>query len=197
MRKIFLATKNKGKIKEMTDFLSKLKDVEILSILDGINFPDVEEDGTTFEENSKKKALEIAKHLKMYVIADDSGISAEGLDGRPGVYSARYAGENATDDDNNKKLIEELKNKSNKNAKYVAVITIASPDLKYKSFRGEVHGKIIDTPKGINGFGYDPYFYREDYQLTFGELDKDIKNSISHRGKALEELKNHIEEFLK
>lgn len=195
-KKIFLATKNKGKIKEIKKILEDIENIEVLSILDGIDIPEVIEDGTTFEENSRKKALEIASYTEMYVIADDSGISAEALGGAPGVYSARYAGDNATDEDNNNKLINELKKYENKKAKYEAVITIASPNLNYKSFYGFVEGEIVDIPCGNNGFGYDPYFYKEEYKMTFGELDENIKNKISHRAMALEKLKKEIREFL-
>jgi len=142
MKKIFLATKNKGKIKEMREILSKFEDIEILSFLDNIETPEIVEDGTTFEENSQKKALGIAKFLNMYTIADDSGISVETLGGAPGIYSARYSGENATSEENLNKLFEVMKKEDNKKAKYVAVITIASPDLEYKSFRGELEGNI-------------------------------------------------------
>ncbi|NLK62970.1 MAG: XTP/dITP diphosphatase [Fusobacteria bacterium] len=196
MKKIFLATKNKGKIKEIKKILDEIDDLEVLSILDGIEIPEVEETGLTFEENSVIKAIEIAKYTGMFVIADDSGISVEALNGRPGVYSARYAGVNATDEDNNNKLIEELKNIDNRKAKYEAVITIASPNLNYKSFYGFVDGKIVDKPQGKNGFGYDPYFYKDEYNMTFGELDENIKNKISHRAMALDKLKLEIKKFL-
>ena len=197
MKKIFLATKNKGKIKEMKEILSDIFDIEIYSILDGFDIPDVVEDGNTFEENSIKKAVEISKFLNMYVIADDSGIAAEALEGRPGIYSARYAGIGATDDDNNKKLIEDMKGKENRTVKYVAVITCASPDGRTLSVEGDIYGKLLEEAQGSNGFGYDPFFFVEEYQVTFGELDPVIKNNISHRGKALTELKKGIKEFIK
>jgi len=196
-KKIFLATKNKGKIKEILKILADIENIQVFSILDGIEIPEVEETGTTFEANSQKKALEIAEYTKMYVIADDSGISVDALDGAPGVYSARYAGENATDDDNNKKLIKNLSGKSNRNAKYEAVITIASPSLDHESFYGYVEGEIVDEPRGNNGFGYDPFFYKAEYKQTFGELDEDIKNKISHRAMALNKLKEKIKDFIK
>ena len=197
MKKIFLATKNKGKIKEMKEILSGFKDIEIVSFLDDIETPEIVEDGTTFEENSQKKALEIAKFLNMYTIADDSGISVETLGGAPGIYSARYSGENATAEENLNKLLEVMRDKENKKAKYVAVITIASPELEYKSFRGELEGEIISQKRGTNGFGYDPIFYLKDYDKTTAEISAEEKNKISHRGKALQQLKSHIEDFIK
>lgn len=160
--KIFLATGNKHKIKEI-EKIFKMDNVEILSINDGIEIPEVEEDGTTFEENSKKKALEIAKFTNMITIADDSGLCVDALDGAPGVYSARYAGEHGNDLDNNKKLVRELQGIENRKARFVCVITLAKPTGETYSFRGEVEGDIIDVPQGTEGFGYDPHFFMKEY----------------------------------
>ena len=135
MKKLFLATGNKKKIKEISEIL---EGYEILSINDGYTIPDVVEDRDTFEGNSQKKALEIAKAVGMPVIADDSGLCVEALGGAPGIYSARYSGENATDKTNNIKLIQELKGKEDKSAKFVCVITLAKPNGEYHSFRGDV-----------------------------------------------------------
>lgn len=187
--KIFLATGNKHKIEEIKKIFSK-EDIEILSINDGIEIPEVIEDGKTFEENSKKKALEISKFTNMITIADDSGICVEALGGAPGVYSARYSGENATDESNNKKLIENLKGIENRNAKFVCVITLAKPTGETYSYTGEIHGEIIDEPRGKYGFGYDPYFYVKEYGKTTAEME-DFKNKISHRAKALAKLKEN------
>lgn len=191
--KVFLATGNKKKIDEIKPLL---KNYEVLSIADGIEIPEVIEDKETFEENSQKKALEIAKFLNMVTVADDSGLMVDALDGEPGVYSARYAGENATDELNNKKLIEKLKGIGNRKAKFVSVISLAKPNGEVYSFRGEVDGIIIDEPRGKNGFGYDPYFYYVAYGRTFAELDLSEKNGISHRARALSKLKNQIKEIL-
>ena len=191
--KVFLATGNKKKIDEIKPLL---KNYEILSIADGIEIPEVIEDKETFEENSQKKALEIAKFLNMVTVADDSGLMVDALDGEPGVYSARYAGENATDELNNKKLIEKLKGIGNRKAKFVSVISLAKPNGEVYSFRGEVDGIIIDEPRGKNGFGYDPYFYYVAYGRTFAELDLSEKNGISHRARALSKMKNQINEIL-
>lgn len=193
--KIFLATGNKHKIKEI-EKIFKMDNVEILSINDGIEIPEVEEDGTTFEENSKKKALEIAKFTNMITIADDSGLCVDALDGAPGVYSARYAGEHGNDLDNNKKLVRELQGIENRKARFVCVITLAKPTGETYSFRGEVGGDIIDVPQGTEGFGYDPHFFMKEYGKTLAEIPE-IKNKISHRARALEKLKENLDEILK
>lgn len=195
--KIFLATGNRHKIDEIKAIfseISKEKNIEILSIKDGIEIPDVVEDGKTFEENSQKKATEIAKFLNMIAIADDSGLCVDILNGEPGVYSARYSGE-GTDEANNRKLIKNLQGKANRKARFVSVISIAKPDGKVFSFRGEVEGEIVDEKRGDTGFGYDPHFYIEEYKRTLAEMPE-IKNKISHRAKALEKLKENLEYIL-
>lgn len=193
--KIFLATGNKHKIKEI-EKIFKMDNIEILSINDGIEIPEVVEDGTTFEENSKKKALEIAKFTNMITIADDSGLCVDALGGAPGVYSARYAGEHGNDLDNNKKLVKELQGIENRKARFVCVITLAKPTGETYSFRGEVEGDIIDIPQGTEGFGYDPHFFMKEYGKTLAEIPE-IKNKISHRARALEKLKENLDEILK
>ncbi|MDP0488395.1 MAG: XTP/dITP diphosphatase [Fusobacterium sp. JB020] len=193
--RIFLATGNKNKIKEIEKIFN-VEGIEILSINDGINIPDVKEDGDTFEKNSQKKALEIAKFTNMITIADDSGLCVEALNGEPGVFSARYAGEKATDEENNKKLIYVLKGIKNRKAKFVCVITLAKPTGETYSFKGEVYGEIIDEPRGEYGFGYDPYFYIKEYGKTTAEMP-DKKNEISHRSIALKLLKENLFEILK
>ena len=192
--KIFLATGNKHKIEEISDIFSDIENVEILSIKDGVEIPEVIEDGTTFEENSKKKAVEIAKFLNMITIADDSGLCVDALNGEPGVYSARYSG---TGDDlkNNEKLIETLKGVENRKAKFVSIITLAKPNGETFSFEGEILGEIVDNPRGNTGFGYDPHFYVEEYQKTLAQLPE-LKNKISHRAKALEKLKKELKNIL-
>lgn len=192
MKKLFLATGNRKKIKEISEILVGY---EILSINDGYKIPDVVEDRDSFEGNSQKKALEIAKVVNMPVIADDSGLCVEGLGGAPGIYSARYSGENATDESNNKLLIEKLKNIENKKAKFVCVITLAKPSGEYHSFRGEVEGLIVEKPGGTDGFGYDPHFYVEKYGKTMAEIPE-IKKKISHRAKALEKMKLEVEKYI-
>lgn len=193
--KIFLATGNKNKIEEITDILKNIKDISILSIKDGIEIPEVIEDGDTFEANSTKKALEIAKFTGMITIADDSGLCVDALGGVPGVYSARYSGEGATDASNNAKLIANLQGVENRKAHFVSVITLGKPDGRFYSFRGEVAGEIIDTPRGETGFGYDPHFYVPEYKKTLAEMPE-MKNVISHRANALKKLEKELEKIL-
>lgn len=179
---IFIATKNKGKLK---DFKELLPEYEFKSLLD-IDFPEIEETGQTFEENALIKAKTISKKFNVIVIADDSGLVCEGLNGAPGVYSARYAGTN-NDEDNNEKLLREIKVK-NRDTKFVAVLCLYFPNDDYYFFKGEVKGKIIDEARGSNGFGYDPIFFCEEFNKTFGELNIQEKNSISHRKIAIQKL---------
>lgn len=194
--KIFLATGNKHKIDEIKAIFKNVKDIEILSIKDGIEIPEVVEDGDTFEANSAKKALEIAKFTGMITIADDSGLCVDALNGEPGVYSARYSGEGATDALNNAKLIKNLQGIENRKAHFVSVITLGKPDGRAYSFRGEVDGEIIDIPRGDTGFGYDPHFYVAEYGKTLAEMPE-MKNVISHRANALKKLEVELEEILK
>lgn len=194
--KIFLATGNKHKIDEIKAIFKNVKDIEILSIKDGIEIPEVVEDGNTFEANSAKKALEIAKFTGMITIADDSGLCVDALNGEPGVYSARYSGEGATDASNNAKLIKNLQGIENRKAHFVSVITLGKSDGRAYSFRGEVEGEIIDIPRGDTGFGYDPHFYVAEYGKTLAEMPE-MKNVISHRANALKKLEVELEEILK
>ncbi|RRD40093.1 XTP/dITP diphosphatase [Leptotrichia sp. OH3620_COT-345] len=195
--KIFLATKNKGKIKDFEKLIEGL-DIQILTILDNINIPDVIEDKETFEENSAKKASEIAKYTGIITISDDSGLCVDVLNGEPGVYSARYYGEGATDELNIKKLLEELKSikKDDRTAYFVSVVSIAFPDGTVKSFRGETKGEILFKKEGNNGFGYDPVFYSYDLNKSFGLATPEEKKSVSHRGRAFRKLREEILERL-
>ena len=192
--KIILATKNKGKVADF-EKLTENMNLEVISFLDEeINFPDVVEDGETFEENSVKKALEIAKYTGMITVSDDSGLCVEALDGAPGIYSARYSGENATDSKNIDKLLEEMKNipQGERQAKFVSVVSIAKPDGTVQSFRGEVEGEIIFERKGTNGFGYNPVFFSYELQKTFGEATMEERVTVSHRARAFRELKEEV-----
>ena len=192
--KIFLATGNKHKIDEIKAIFSSLNDIEIYSIKDGIDIPEVIEDGQTFEENSAKKASEIAKYTNMITIADDSGLCVEALNGAPGVYSARFSAE-GTDEANNEKLMEVMKNEKNRKCKFVSVVTLGKPDGRVYSFRGEVEGELLYEPKGNKGFGYDPYFYVKEYGKTLAEMPE-IKNKISHRAMALKKLELELNNIL-
>lgn len=192
--KIILATKNKGKVADF-EKLTENMNIEVISFLDEeINFPDVVEDGETFEENSMKKALEIAKYTGMITVSDDSGLCVEALAGAPGIYSARYSGENATDSKNIDKLLEEMKNipQGERQAKFVSVVSIAKPDGTVQSFRGEVEGEIIFERKGTNGFGYNPVFFSYELQKTFGEATMEERVTVSHRARAFRELKEEV-----
>lgn len=196
--KIFLATKNKGKILDF-EKLTEGMNIEVFSILDNIDIPDIEEDGKTFEENSEKKALEIAKITGMATVSDDSGLCVDYLNGAPGIYSARYSGENATDEKNMDKLLDDLKNvkKENRKAYFVSVVSIAFPNGEVKSFRGEVKGEILFEKQGENGFGYDPLFYCYELEKSFGESTIEEKKSVSHRGRAFQKLKEEVLNKLK
>ena len=187
--KIILATKNKGKIKDFEKLTDKM-DIEVLSILDNIDFPDVVEDGKTFEENSAKKALEITKYTGIITVSDDSGLCVDALDGAPGVYSARFGGENATDSEKNKKMLELLKDvkKENRKAHFVSVVSIAFPNGEIHSFRGEIEGEILFEARGNNGFGYNPIFYSYELGKSFGEADDEERKSVSHRARAFRKL---------
>lgn len=191
--KIFLATKNKGKIEDFKK-LTEDMDIEVVTILDNIDIPDVVEDGDTFEENSAKKALEIAKYTGIVTVSDDSGLCVDYLNGAPGVYSARYSGENATDESNMDKLLEDLKDvkKEDRKAHFVSVVTIAYPNGEYQSFRGKVEGEILFERQGNNGFGYNPIFYSKELGKSFGMATMDERVSVSHRGRAFRKLKEEV-----
>lgn len=192
---IFLATGNEKKIKELKPILNDLG-YNVKSIADGIEIPEVIEDKETFEENSQKKAVEIAKYLGIPAIADDSGLCVEALKGAPGVYSARYAGEASDAALNNRKLIKELQGIEDRRAYFISVISVAKANGQAISFEGRVDGLIVDEGRGMNGFGYDPYFYYEPAKKTFAQLTMEEKNKISHRAKAVENMKEKIKEFL-
>lgn len=188
---LLAATRNKNKIKEIKEILKDMP-IKILSLDDlDINI-EVDEDGTTFEENAYKKAYEIMKVTNMPTIADDSGLEVYALNGAPGVYSARFSGVHGDDKKNNEKLLNLLKDvpDENRGARFVCVISLIFPDGRKKFARGEIEGKIAHEVRGNGGFGYDPLFIVPEYEMTFAELGSEIKNKISHRGKALEELKN-------
>ncbi|MEI8216883.1 MAG: RdgB/HAM1 family non-canonical purine NTP pyrophosphatase [Eubacteriales bacterium] len=188
---IVAATKNKHKIQEIEKITSEFG-ISIIS-RDKVIDPDIEilEDGETFQENSLKKAVEIMKLCSMTAISDDSGLMVDALDGAPGVISARFAGDDASDLENNNKLLELLKDipMAKRTAKFVSVITLAFADGKVIQTYGECRGHIIFEEKGKNGFGYDPLFVPIGFEKTFAELSGEEKNKISHRAKALAELR--------
>ena len=187
--KVFLATKNKGKIKDF-EKLTEGMNLEVVTILDGLDIPDVVEDGETFEENSQKKAKEIADYTNIVTVSDDSGLCVDALDGGPGVYSARFGGENTSDSEKNQKMLEILKDvkKEDRKAHFVSVVSIAFPNGKIHSFRGEIEGEILFEAQGNNGFGYNPIFYSYELGKSFGEADDEERKSVSHRARAFRKL---------
>ena len=195
-RLIVLATSNINKIKE---FKSILKDfpVEIRSVSDFGPIPSPVEDGNTFDDNAYKKAFHTARILGLPAIADDSGLVVNALNGEPGVFSARYAGVNANDNDNTNKLLDKLRNIKDRRAYFQCVLSIAVPSGPALTYEGRCDGIIIDEKRGDQGFGYDPVFYFEKYGKTFAELTLKEKNTVSHRGKALAELKSEFDKVLK
>ncbi len=198
MAYIVAASKNKHKIEEI-EAITKKYGMEVIP-RDKAGVPDdleIEEDGETFEENSLKKAKGILEACGQPTIADDSGLMVDYLGGAPGVYSARFAGEDGNDEKNNEKLLFLLQDvpAAEKTAKFVSVITLAFPDGKTIVARGECPGRIIDTATGENGFGYDPLFVPNGYDKTFAQLTSEEKNSISHRAIALKELERQLKEM--
>lgn len=188
---LVIATRNENKLREFREILKDLQ-VEIRSLNDFGPIPEAIEDGDTFDENAYKKAIHTAKVLGLPAIADDSGLVVEALNGEPGVYSARYAGKNATDDENCNKLLNSLKGVENRRAHFQCVLSIAVPSGPALTYEGRCDGIIIDEKRGDNGFGYDPLFYFEELGKTFAELSMEEKNRVSHRGKALADVKAEI-----
>ncbi|MYC39957.1 MAG: XTP/dITP diphosphatase [Candidatus Dadabacteria bacterium] len=182
-RTIVIATKNKGKLREFRSILADAYD-DILSLSDFNNIPDIEETGLSFRENAFIKAKTTSDFLGMDAIGDDSGLVVDALGGAPGIYSARYAGKGASDDDNNEKLLSELKEENNRKAKFVCCIALVRADGAQEFFEGECSGQIIQEKRGESGFGYDPVFYVPQYGKTMAELGPEIKNRISHRAIA-------------
>ena len=191
--KFVLASGNAHKLSEIRNILGN--SFEIISMNDTTaKGHEVIEDGTTFEENAEKKAVEIMKITGLPTIADDSGLCVGALGGAPGIYTARYAGENATNDENIDKLLANLQGVpfEKRGATFVAVIAVAFPDGTVKKFRGEVKGKILTERHGANGFGYDPVFFIEEHRATMAELDGEVKNSLSHRFNALKKMAEEL-----
>lgn len=193
--KVIAATKNKGKIREMMEILSPLG-IEIISQQElGIEV-DVEETGDTFEKNALIKARAVAMVCDYPILADDSGICVDALGGAPGVRSARYAGDYASDNDRINKLLKELGDNENRNAKFVTSVAFIMPDGTEITAEGEVNGEIMHEPMGDNGFGYDPIFYSYELKKAFAQASDEEKNSVSHRGRALRALCTKLTEYL-
>ena len=182
--KLVIATRNKHKLKEIRAIFLQ-PDIELVCALDYPDAPDVVEDGDTFEANAIKKAVALAKVTGLWSLADDSGLEVDALNGAPGIFSARYAGEPISYSANNRKLLKELEKVSNRRARFRCVIALSSPGGRAKTLDGRCEGVIACEERGRQGFGYDPLFVPDGFSRTFAELDPETKNSISHRGRAL------------
>jgi XTP/dITP diphosphohydrolase len=195
--KLVLATRNQDKVREIGEILKIEHEIELLSLHNYPDAPDVVEDGKTYEENAIKKASALAEHTGHLTIADDSGLEVDALDGAPGVHSARYAGENASDQDRVVKLLDALQNVpgDRRSGRFICAVAIADPLAQVLVVRGVCEGRIIRMPRGTKGFGYDPVFVPVGYDKTFAELGDEIKNQISHRAKALDEAKKLLSEM--
>lgn len=189
---IVLATRNRGKTKELQTLL-ETTGITVKNLDDFGPIPEVEEDGVTFDENAYKKSSFYARILGLPAMADDSGLVVEALNGAPGVLSARYAGENATDKERCDKLLSELSGQTDRKAAFECVISIAVPTGAALTYEGRCDGVITEAPAGENGFGYDPIFYYPPLGKTFAELDPPEKNRVSHRGQALAEVVAEID----
>jgi XTP/dITP diphosphohydrolase len=194
-RVLVLATRNPGKIGEFRELLSGF-DVEIMGLDRFGPIPHAVEDGRDFEENAYKKALHTARVLGFPALADDSGLVVEALGGEPGVHSARYAGEEASDQVRNQKLLKAMEGVTNRKAAFVCVIAIAVPQGPALIYEGRCEGEIAAAMKGGNGFGYDPLFYYPPTGKTFAEMTSEEKNRVSHRGKAMQELRDEFQKVL-
>jgi len=195
--KIIFATKNEGKVREIREMLEGTG-VEIVSLNGMERTPSIIEDGATYRDNALKKAKIISAFTGQTVLADDSGLEVGVLNGEPGIYSARYAGPDASDEDNNAKLLNRLKNipAEKRSASFFCALVLFHPDGHFDSFEAEWKGEIIDDAKGDNGFGYDPIFLATDLGKTAAELPPEIKNKVSHRGQAFEKLRQYLLEHL-
>jgi XTP/dITP diphosphohydrolase len=197
MNELLIATKNKGKVREIAEIL-RPTGIKVSSLLDHSGMPEIIEDGATFRANAAKKAVVIARHTGLLVMGEDSGIEIDALGGRPGVYSARYSGENATDESNNDLLLKELSGvpHEKRTARYRCAMALADKDTLVDVVEGSCEGIITTERRGTNGFGYDPLFLIPSHQKTFGELDLAIKHTMSHRANALKKFLKLLENYL-
>lgn len=192
---LVVASRNQRKIEEIRQILADLP-LKVVGVAEIADLPEIVEDGRTFKANAVKKAVETAKALNRMAIADDSGLTVDVLNGEPGVLSARYAGVHGNDQANNEKLLLKMRDVpwEKRNAQFHCVIALAEPDGNVTVCTGVCEGKIGYQPRGTNGFGYDPLFVIPEYGQTFAELGPEIKNQISHRAKALAQLKGVLRE---
>ncbi len=191
--KIIFATKNEGKVKEIREMLASM-DVELLSLNHFESLPEIVEDGKTYLENALKKARIVSEFTCETVLADDSGLEVVALGGEPGIYSARYAGEGASDDENNARLLDKLKEvpPEKRAASFCCALVLYETNGNYQSFEARWQGRIIDESRGDNGFGYDPIFFCSELNKTAAQLPPEIKNKVSHRGQAFAKLKDYL-----
>ncbi len=186
MLQLLAATTNRHKVEEFKSLLGDLNTkVNIITIDTIPHFPEMKETGKSFEENAEMKAEQASAYADMAAFADDSGLEVSALGGAPGIYSARYAGPGATDEQRVAKLLDAMKGKTDRSARFVCVVAIAYRGDDVASFRGEIRGKIIDSPRGAHGFGYDPVFVPDGFDKTFAELTIEEKDRISHRAEAM------------
>jgi len=185
-RTIVLASRNKKKTKEVSEILAMVG-FHVLPVTDFLNVGEVEEDGLTFAENAAKKASQVARELNQWVIGEDSGLMVDALNGAPGIYSARYSGDGATDERNNAKLIADLADFADdkRGAGYICSVALSNPAGEIRvACEGNCRGRILREAIGDGGFGYDPYFLIPEYHLTFGQLSSVVKHRLSHRARA-------------
>jgi XTP/dITP diphosphohydrolase len=196
--KIVFASGNEGKVKEIREMLEGMG-IQLVSLKDYVRVPEIVEDGKSFLENALIKAKIISAFTGETVLADDSGLQVDALGGEPGIYSARYAGQKATDDDNINLLLAKLKSipRGKRTASFCCALVLYSADGSYDSFESKWKGRIIDERRGDNGFGYDPVFFVPELKMTAAELPAEIKNKVSHRGQAFAQLKKVLGERLK
>lgn len=193
MEEVIIATKNRGKAKEF-ERIFQARGLQVKTLLDFPEIEDVEETGTTFEENAKIKSETISNLLGKMVIADDSGLEVDALDGRPGVYSARYAGIQKDDEDNMDKVLAELTDvpENERTARFRCVLAVSQPGKKTETFAGACEGRILTERRGTNGFGYDPIFFVVEKKKSMAELTAEEKNKISHRAMAIKQLEGNF-----
>ena len=192
---IVIATRNPGKTAEIRDLLQGFP-VDIKNLSDFGPIPGVEEDGTTFDENAYKKSSFTARILGYPALADDSGLSVAALNGAPGVFSARYGGEGLSDEDRCRKLLSEMRGRGDRRAAFECVISLAVPAGPALTYEGRCEGLLLEAPAGANGFGYDPVFFYPPFSKTFAELSREEKSRVSHRGKAMRELRDEFEKVM-
>jgi len=182
--KLLIATRNRHKLREIEGIL-RLPSVQLLNVDDCPPLPEVAEDGLTFDANAVKKAVTLARASGLWTLADDSGLEVDALGGAPGVYSARYAGEPVNCEANNRKVLREMAGVANRRARFICAVALSDPTGRHWTVEGRCEGRIIDAPRGTEGFGYDPLFVPEGHTRTFAEMTPGAKHGISHRGAAL------------